>query len=85
MKLSELVNEVNAEQAAMEKADNLCTAVEKLCEDLTTAMHERVGTHSWKYNPRFFNRKKIHSCLFSREWSTIILLGIHQHLRVYQR
>ena len=41
MKLSELVNEVNAEQVAMEKADNLCTAVEKLCEDLTTAMHER--------------------------------------------
>jgi hypothetical protein len=41
MKLSELVSEVNAEQVALEKADNLCTAVEKLCEDLTTAMHER--------------------------------------------
>ena len=41
MKLSKLVNDVNAEQVALEKADNLCTAVEKLCEDLTTAMHER--------------------------------------------
>jgi hypothetical protein len=41
MKLSELVNDVNAEQVALEKADQLCTAVEKLCEDLTTAMHER--------------------------------------------
>jgi hypothetical protein len=41
MKLSELVSEVNAEQTAMEKADKLCTAVEKLCEDLTTAMHEK--------------------------------------------
>jgi hypothetical protein len=41
MKLSELVNDVNAEQVALEKADQLCTVVEKLCEDLTTAMHER--------------------------------------------
>jgi len=41
MKLKELVNEVNAEQDALEKADKLCTAVEKLCEDLTTAMHEK--------------------------------------------
>jgi len=41
MKLSELVSEVNTEQVALEKADNLCTAVEKLCEDLTTAMHEK--------------------------------------------
>ena len=41
MKLSKLVNEVNAEQVALEKADDLCTAVEKLCEDLTTSMHTR--------------------------------------------
>ncbi len=41
MKLSKLVNEVNAEQVALEKADDLCTAVEKLCEDLTTSMHIR--------------------------------------------
>ena len=41
MKLKELVNEVNAEQDALEKADKLCTAVEKLCEDLTTARHEK--------------------------------------------
>lgn len=59
MKLSTLVKEVNAEQEALQKATELADLVEKLCEDLTTAMHNRwehtIGktTHDYSIGKKY--------------------------------
>jgi len=80
MKLSELVSEVNAEQTAMEKADNLCTAVEKLCEDLTTAMHEKwehtrgKTTHDFSIGKKYIRVYSVEDGQPSSCWGFINIL-----------
>ena len=80
MKLSELVSEVNAEQVALEKADNLCTAVEKLCEDLTTAMHERwehtrgETTHDFSIGKKYIRVYSVENGRPSSCWGFINIL-----------
>ena len=80
MKLSKLVNEVNAEQVALEKADDLCTAVEKLCEDLTTSMHIRwehtrgKTTHDFSIGKKYIRVYSVENGRPSSVWGFINIL-----------
>ena len=77
MKLSTLVNEVNAEQEALQKANDLITVVEKLCDDLTNAMHERwehtrgKTTHNYTIGKKYIRIYSVEDGRPSSAWGFI--------------
>jgi len=80
MKLSELVKEVNAEQVALEKADELCNLVEKLCEDLTVHTHRKwnhtIGrtTHDYSIGKKYIRIFSVEDGSPSSCWGFINVL-----------
>ena len=65
----------------MKKATALIDVVEKLCEDLTNAMHERWEHTRGKTTHNYSIGKKIHKSqhIFRREWKTFFCMGFYQH------